>query len=46
MTADSVNVFKLNEAQCRVWDRADMKEAEGCRIERATESDYIHNQDE
>jgi hypothetical protein len=28
-----------------MWEhRADMNEAEGCCIERATASDYIHNQ--
>jgi hypothetical protein len=33
---------KKNET-CRSQDRADMKEeAEGCCIERATQSDYIH----
>jgi hypothetical protein len=33
---------------CRVWDRtaADVKGEEGCSIEGATVSDYIHNQDE
>jgi hypothetical protein len=30
----------------RVWDTADVKGAEGCSIEGATVSDYIHNQDE
>ena len=30
---------------CWMWEhRADRKEAEGCCIERATASDYIHNQ--
>jgi hypothetical protein len=30
-----------------MWEhREDMKEAEGCCIERAIESDYIHNQEE
>jgi hypothetical protein len=30
---------------CRMREhREDMKEAEGCRIERAIENDYIHNQ--
>jgi hypothetical protein len=29
---------------CRMWEhREDMKEAEGCCIERAIKSDYIHN---
>ena len=33
------------EASCWMWEhRADRKEAEGCCIERATASDYIHNQ--
>jgi hypothetical protein len=33
---------------CRVWldQEEDVKEGEGFSIERATESDYIHNQDE
>ena len=33
---------------CRMWEHSvDMKkEAEGCCIERATASDYIHNRDE
>jgi hypothetical protein len=35
-------------ADCWIWvdQEEDMKEAEGCCIERAIESDYIHNQDE
>jgi hypothetical protein len=29
---------------CRMWEhREDMKEAEGCCVEGAIESDYIHN---
>jgi hypothetical protein len=29
---------------CRMWEHSeDMKEAEGCCIERAIESDYMHN---
>jgi hypothetical protein len=31
---------------CRVWDTADVKGEEGCCIDGATWSDYIHNQDE
>ena len=32
-------------ADCWMWEhRADRKEAEGCCIERATASEYIHNQ--
>lgn len=33
--------------ECEMWEhREDMKEAEGCSIKRATQSDYIHNRDE
>jgi len=33
------------DVTCWMWEhRADIKEAEGCCIERATASDYIHNQ--
>jgi hypothetical protein len=32
---------------CKMWEhRQGMKEAEGCCIKRATQSDYIHNRDE
>jgi len=35
----------LVEGLCWMWEHmADKKEAEGCCIERATASDYIHNQ--
>ena len=35
----------LGRIRCWMWEhRADRKEAEGCCIERATASDYIHNQ--
>ena len=37
--------FGESWAMCWMWEhRADRKEAEGCCIERATASDYIHNQ--
>jgi hypothetical protein len=40
--------IKLLDTNCRMWldQEEDVKEGEGCSIERATESDYIHNQDE
>jgi hypothetical protein len=34
-----------HKSYCWMWEhRADMNEAEGCCIKRATASDYIHNQ--
>ena len=38
-------VYEANGPSCWMWEhRADRKEAEGCCIERATASEYIHSQ--
>ena len=39
------STMKAMDKNCWMWEhRADPKEAEGCCIERATASEYIHNQ--